>query len=280
MDGDSSASDGRFGILREIAAPHTHTSDSLTYVGHSTVLLELGGARVLTDPMLRSRAGFLRRHSAGVAKESYAALELVLISHLHRDHLDLPSLRAIPAGPTIVVPRGGGGVVSGSGHDRVIEIGVGETIAASALEVTAVPAEHDNRRGPLGATADPIGFVISDGSGRRVYFAGDTDLFEEMSAIGPLDLALLPVWGWGHKLGAGHLDPERAARALTLLRPRLAVPIHWGTYHPAGMRRSLGRRLTDPPHEFARIAAELSPAVRVEVLEPGAGLKLGRVGHS
>ncbi len=248
--------------------------DVLTYVGHSTVLLRLGGVRILTDPMLRSRAGFLRRHPAAVAPSSFASLDLVLISHLHRDHLDLPSLRALAPGTPLLVPRGGGELVQGSGHERAIEIGVGETFSLGGIEVTAVPAEHDNRRGPWGATADPLGFVLADASGHRIYFAGDTDLFEEMAGIGPLEVALLPVWGWGHKLGAGHLDPEGAARALSMLRPRVAVPIHWGTYHPAGLRRTLGRLLTDPPHEFARIAAELSPEVRVEVLQPGVELAL------
>lgn len=238
-------------------------------------MLELGGARVLTDPMLRSRAGILRRHPEDVLAASYSRLDLVLISHLHRDHLDLASLRALPPETPVVVPRGGGAVVAAAGLGRVTEIAVGETISAGDIEVTAVPAEHDNRRGPWGARADPVGFVVSEG-GRRIYFAGDTDLFDEMWSIGPLDLALLPVWGWGHKLGAGHLDPERAARALPLLRPSLAVPIHWGTYHPAGMRGTLGDRLTEPPHEFARLAAEHAPEVRVEVLEPGAGLELNR----
>ena len=251
--------------------------DSITYVGHSTVLLEIDGARILTDPMLRSRAGFLRRHPPAVAPDSFASLDLVLISHLHRDHLDLPSLRALAPGIPLLVPRGAGELLAGAGHERVIEIGAGETTSVGPIEVTAVPAEHDNRRGPWGPTAEPLGFVVAERSARRVYFAGDTDLFDGMAEIGPLEVALLPVWGWGHKLGPGHLDPERAARALSLLRPRLAVPIHWGTYHPAGLRRTLGHLLTDPPHQFARIAAERSPEVRVEVLQPGARLALERM---
>ena len=79
----------------------------------------------------------------------------------------------------------------------------------------------------MGRPADALGYVIA-GGGRRVYFAGDTELFEEMSELRPIDLALLPVWGWGPSLNPGHLDPAGAARALALLRPRVAVPIHWG----------------------------------------------------
>ena len=85
-----------------------------------------------------------------------------------------------------------------------------------------------------------------------------------------LDLALLPVWGWGPRLGPGHLDPERAARAAQLLRPRIAVPIHWGTFYPRGRRE--GNRLTAPPREFAARVAELAPQVTVRVLQPGAAL--------
>ena len=89
-----------------------------------------------------------------------------------------------------------------------------------------------------------------------MYFAGDTDVYDSMAALAPLDVALLPVWGWGPKVGEGHLTPRSAAVALQLLRPRIAVPIHWGTYFPAYLR---GPAPADPPHEFARHAAELAP---------------------
>jgi L-ascorbate metabolism protein UlaG (beta-lactamase superfamily) len=107
-----------------------------------------------------------------------------------------------------------------------------------------------------------------------VYFAGDTDLHAGMAALKPLDVALLPVWGWGPTLGPGHMDPLAAAQALAVLRPRIAVPIHWGTLFPIGLGRLRGSRLTDPPREFVREAAGLAPAVRVRVLEPGSTLAL------
>ena len=107
---------------------------------------------------------------------------------------------------------------------------------------------------------------------RRIYFAGDTDLFAGMGELAPgLDLALLPVAGWGPSLGPGHLDPERAAEAARLLQPRLAVPIHWGTLRPLNERADPAAR---PAEEFRRRAAELAPDVAVRILEPGETLEL------
>jgi len=108
----------------------------------------------------------------------------------------------------------------------------------------------------------------------RVWFAGDTDLFDGMGGFGDdLDVALLPVAGWGPRVPRGHLDPERAAQALALLRPRVAVPIHWGTYRPA--HRGPGARfLREPAEKFVREAASLAPEVDVRVLQPGEQLAL------
>jgi L-ascorbate metabolism protein UlaG (beta-lactamase superfamily) len=108
-------------------------------------------------------------------------------------------------------------------------------------------------------------------SGRRtVYFAGDTALYEEMSSIAPaLDVALLPVAGWGAKLGPGHMDPLDAARAVSLLQPRLAIPVHWGTLSPIGLAHRHKVRLGEPPRLFAEHVARLSPGVEVRILIPG-----------
>ena len=91
---------------------------------------------------------------------------------------------------------------------------------------------------------------------------------------GAVDVALIPIWGWGTSLGPGHLDPEGAARAIALVEPRIAIPIHWGTFLPAGLGRRNPHLLKDPPLEFARHMAELAPATRVETLAPGASLVL------
>jgi L-ascorbate metabolism protein UlaG (beta-lactamase superfamily) len=121
-----------------------------------------------------------------------------------------------------------------------------------------------------------VGFLIDDG-GTRVYFAGDTDVFDGMADLAPgLTVALLPVWGWGPKVGPGHLDPERAAQATALLQPRLAVPIHWGTY--AGPRVWWRDDPALPAREFARLAARSAPDVDVRILAPGDELSFADVG--
>jgi L-ascorbate metabolism protein UlaG (beta-lactamase superfamily) len=246
---------------------------SVTWLGHSTVLIELAGVRLLTDPVLRRRLLHLRRVAAAVDPAHHSGLDAVLISHLHHDHLDLPSLRRLDRGRTrLVVPAGAGRLAAGQGFAELTELAAGETAEIGAARVEAVAAVHGGSRHPLGARAEALGFVV-EGDGLRVYYAGDTDLFDGMGELGPLDLALIPVWGWGPKLGSGHLDPERAAAALALLRPRIAVPIHWGTFFPR-LIRDRARRLTEPPQEFARAAARTAPEVDVRVLATGDALEL------
>ena len=242
--------------------------ESVTYLGHATVRLDLAGARLLTDPVLRDRLAHLRRRSPSLVPDDYQPLDGVLVSHLHLDHLDMPSMRRLERTVPVVIPRGGGAILRKIGFKDVREVVAGDSVRIAGVEVLAVPAVHDPRRRPGGVEADALGYVAAGAA--RVYFAGDTDLYDGMSELGALDLALIPVWGWGPTLGAGHLDPESAARALALLQPREAVPIHWGTLFPIGL--TSGDRLTAPPREFARHAASLAPGVKVTILEPGTTL--------
>jgi L-ascorbate metabolism protein UlaG (beta-lactamase superfamily) len=249
--------------------------DSLGYVGHATTLIRLGETSVITDPFLRGHMGPLRRHGAPVDRDEIGAPDLILLSHLHRDHLDLGSLRSLPASIPTVVPRGAAALAASAGREAVVELSPGDSAELAGVEVVATPADHDGHRDRWGPVVQPLGFVVS-AAGRSVYFAGDTDIFAGMESLAPLDAALLPVWGWGPSLGPGHLNPERAAQALKLLRPSLAVPIHWGTLFPVGLARLLGDRLTQPPIEFQREAAVHAPDVEVAVLQPGQSLSLDR----
>ncbi len=247
-------------------------ADRVRWLGHSTVLIEIDGVRTLTDPLLRKQVLHLRR-AAPLELEEVAALDAVLLSHIHYDHLDVPSLRRLDRSTPFLVPRGAGALVSRLGFASVVELSVGEEAQIGGVTVRAVAAEHGSSR-ILGTRAEALGYVVA--GSRDVYFAGDTDLFPGMADLGEgLDVALLPIWGWGPSIGPGHLDPRRAAEALALIRPRVAVPIHWGTYYPlTSARLSPPGFLTAPAPEFERAAAELAPSVEVRVLLVGGTLEL------
>ena len=247
----------------------------VSFLGHSTVAIEDSGVRLLTDPVLRGRIGHLRRHGAPVAPAAWAGADGILLSHLHHDHFDRRSLQLLSRATPIVVPRGGGALVRELGFTSVEEVIAGDRVSFGELSVLVVHAEHEGGRGPRSAhQAQPVGYVIE--GQKRIYFAGDTDIFDSMASIAKptLDLALIPIWGWGPTLGPGHLDPRSAADALALLAPRVAVPIHWGTLYPFALERLRPRALSDPPHLFSRYAGELVPQCEVRILEPGAATEL------
>ena len=241
-------------------------NSALSYVGHSTLLLELGDARVLTDPILGPGIAHIRRTAPSPRLEDLAALDAVLVSHAHHDHLDPPSLRQVARDCPVIAPRGCGMLLRRSGIRDVVEVDAGDRVAVGGISVEAVRAVHDGRRYPIGRRLAALGYLLEGPV--RVYFAGDTDLFPEMAALaGRVDVAALPVWGWGPRLPPGHLDPESAAHAASLVRPRIAVPIHWGTLTALGAQR--GMDPLEPPRAFARAVARLAPGVDVRILMPG-----------
>jgi L-ascorbate metabolism protein UlaG (beta-lactamase superfamily) len=245
---------------------------ALTWIGHSTVLLELDGARLITDPVLRRRVGHLHRTAHQPYEPEAGALDAVLVSHLHYDHLDVASLRRLGRATRVVVPAGGARLLRKRGFRSVTEVEAGDEVRIADVAIRATPALHDGRRTPFSNGTPALGYLVS--GSQRIYFAGDTDLFDDMRALAPqLDVALLPVGGWGSRLPPGHLDPARAVRAIQLLRPRIAVPIHWGTYRRIALVRDAAL-LRAPAERFAKLAATLAPNVDVRVLPVGGRLEL------
>ncbi|HVN11436.1 MAG TPA: MBL fold metallo-hydrolase, partial [Kineosporiaceae bacterium] len=212
-----------------------------------------------------------------------ATLDGVLISHLHHDHCDLATLRALAA-PVVVAPPGAAAWLARHGVGGTVELEPGEGLAlASGVRVVAVRARHSGRREPWGPTALAVGHVVEGTSG-SAWLAGDTGLYPGMGDLpaltrrGRIDIAAVPVWGWGPTLGPGHLDPAEAAEAAVRVGAGVAVPVHWGTLHPAGLRAVMRDRLVGPAGEFAARLATLGggrgPLVRAHVLAVGGRLEL------
>jgi L-ascorbate metabolism protein UlaG (beta-lactamase superfamily) len=240
----------------------------LTFFGHSTVGVDIGGTTFLTDPILRRYVTILKWVAPKPAIDELRAASAVLISHLHYDHLDLPSLALLGKERTLLAPEGAEGFLSKHGFRNVVPMRPGRTVDVSGIAVTATEAEHDGRRRPGGPRGPALGYVL-EGGGSRVYFAGDTDLFPGMEDIaGGLDVALIPVWGWGRSIGPGHLDPARAAEAAGILQPGLAVPIHWGAMRPSWERRAAAT-WNRPAEEFDQEVRRRDLGLTVAVMQPG-----------
>ncbi|MEU6480089.1 MBL fold metallo-hydrolase [Streptomyces sp. NPDC047017] len=252
----------------------------ITWWGHATCTVEDSHVRVLTDPLFARRLAHLRRRRGAPPPPCARRADLVLVSHLHADHLHLPSLAGLAPGTWVLVPRGAARAVPGlrrlarPGGLRITEVAPGDRVGAGPVSVRVVSAWHDGRRLPVGPRRCPaLGFVVEGEA--RTYFAGDTGLFESMAEeVGPVDTALLPVGGWGPSLGEGHLDAGRAAEALARLSARSAVPVHYGTYWPIGMDAVRPHEFYAPGDEFVRLAALRAPGVAVHRLGHGESVRL------
>ena len=240
-----------------------------TWLGHATVRIELNGVSLITDPVLVNDIGPIHRYARPPDPADWAGVDIVLISHSHLDHLDLRSLAMLGSATPIVVPAGVARVVRGAGHNRVTELATGETMTFDTLSIRAVSALHSGFRPPFGPRATAIGYVIR--GDHVVHFAGDTGLSPAMSELSSddIDVSLLPVGGWGPTLRGGHMDPAIAVEALRLIRPRMAIPIHWGTFWPRGLRWFRRELFERPGYTFAELAKASVNNIEVVALQPG-----------
>jgi L-ascorbate metabolism protein UlaG (beta-lactamase superfamily) len=229
-------------------APPRRSADlRVTFVNHSTVLLQIDGVNVLTDPIWSERASPVswsgpRRHRApGLRFEDLPPIDLVLLSHNHYDHLDVPTLRRLASAhrPRILAPLGVAALLRAKGIGNADELDWWQTAAAGALRVTCVPARHFSGRGFRDRNATLwCGFVI-EGAAGRVYFAGDTGwgphFAEIRRRLGPVRLALLPVGAFLPRwfMAPVHLSPEEAVAAHQALEASTSVGIHHGTFQLA-----------------------------------------------
>lgn len=169
--------------------------------------------------------------------ERCAEADLVLVSHLHYDHLHLPSLRRFAPGTPIVVPHGATRLVRGLSRLNVIEVRPGDSLAVAGVDVEVQPAHHDGRRSVAHRRSAPaLGFRFATQEG-AAWFPGDTGLHPDVTQVRPVDVALAPIGGWGPTLGDEHLDPEEAVTAVGRVGARWTLAVHYGTYWPIGLRR-------------------------------------------
>ena len=253
------------------------TDGRVTWLGHASVVLDVAGARLLTDPLLREHAGLLRRRGAAPDPRSWRDPDAVLLSHLHYDHAEIGSLELLGSTPVVAAPANahwlrGHGIPGGVALPEGTWWTVPTARHTRAVQVRAIPAVHGDRPMPHRPNA-ACGFVVRAGD-LRIWFAGDTGPHPAMAAVpellgGRVDLALVPVGGWGPRLSGGHLDPVEAARACRLVGARAAIPVHWGTLHAPVSRRLPPGWMDRAGPAFLHAARHEAPGCEVVLLAPG-----------
>ncbi len=255
---------------------------SLTWLGHSTVVIDVGGVRLVTDPLLFRHAPPLRRWGARPDVESWRGADAVLLSHLHLDHAELRSLRKLAPAPVLTAAPNAAwlrrkGIETPVALDDewygVPADGARPRDDLDGVQVRLVPAVHRSRPMPHRPNA-ANGHLIRTRDNVVVWAAGDTELYAAMGELGPwaggrVTVALIPIGGWGPRLSPGHLDPEEAAAACALADPAYVLPVHWGTLHAPGGRQVPPGWMTRPRAQFADALARVAPRCRLISVRPG-----------
>ena len=217
---------------------------SITWIGHASFVFRLGGQLVATDPIFSTRiSGVVKRLVApGIALEALPPLDVVTVSHNHLDHLDLPTIKRLGAGPTYVAPIGHERWLRGAGAEKIVELDWWQSTKIGGLEITLVPARHWSMRAPWNRNDALWGGFVYRGAEGAGYHSGDTAYFDGFAEIGrrlgPIDWAMLPIGSYEPRwfMHSQHMNPDDALKAFVDLRARTFVAMHWGTF-----------RLTDEP---------------------------------
>ena len=209
----------------------------LVWLGHASFLLRLSGCTVAVDPVLSQRILGAGQRFTPPGVDRLPALDLLLISHNHYDHLDAPTVRTLHRDTTVVVPGGLGRWFRYRGFTSVTELDWWESVRVGVVDVMFVPAHHWSRRGLLDHCATLWGgWVLTPPGGPRVYHAGDSaygPFFAEIGSRCPgIDVAMLPVGAYSPRwfMHTMHADPEEAVQAALDIGARVMVPMHWGTF--------------------------------------------------
>jgi L-ascorbate metabolism protein UlaG (beta-lactamase superfamily) len=244
---------------------------TVTRVTHSCVLLDFDGQRVLTDPWFSEKRGYYRGEQLASTPETLPRLSGVIASHDHYDHYDVDGFAAYPDRDVpFVVKRGMGEKARGAGFRRVSELEPWEEVTLDDIRITAAPARHG---------VPEITFVIQ-GDGKTVFFGADTLRIPELDEVPrrfpTIDLALLPVNGLRIRPAFNRqvvMSAEQAGEYCAVLRPKLAVPIHYA-FTAGAVRDRLFLKYDGTPERFERSVTEHAPTTAVKVLAPGQPLTL------
>jgi len=241
---------------------------SVNYLGHATIMFRFGEVNILTDPVLSDRVLHLkRRNFSGRAWiQDQPKPDIILLSHLHLDHMHIPSLKRLPHDVPLIVPRGSGRWLGHVLCRQIIELSPGDDYTIGDVTIHVTFAEHGGNMPVVGLAQ---GYLLE--GEKTVYFPGDTDVFPQMSELAEknIDLALIPIWGWGPTLGAGHLDPKSAAEAVALLHPKHVIPIHWASFRPIGPIWEMLSYLHTPGPKFTYYVKQMAPETQIHFLESG-----------
>ncbi len=252
----------------------------VTFIGHSSFLLQVGGRKVLVDPVFSKRLILLRRQRRpGVLVKDLPPIDLVLLTHAHMDHLDMASLRRViratrrlsGRAPEVVVPQGVEDLVARLGFSAVHRLAWWESIGAQSLKITMTPCKHWGAR-MFRDTHRGYGGYVVEGSGQTVYHSGDTAYFEGFREIGARlkpQVALLPIGAYfPDAYRSVHTSPEEAVRAFVEVGATQMIPMHYGTFR-------LGREpIEEPVQRLEAEAARLGITAKIKVLEEGETMHL------
>jgi L-ascorbate metabolism protein UlaG (beta-lactamase superfamily) len=253
----------------------------VTYIGHATLLLELGGARILTDPNFDSKLGrILPRVSApGIALEQLPALDAILLTHAHADHLSFDSVERLPQTIPLLAPPVVAKWLRRLGHSHAVDFAPGESLRVGDVTIRAASATHRGNRYAFDRWRSSANMYLLD-AGQTAFFAGDTALVNDTHHLveralwanqRELDLALLPIgyapW-WKVGFRRGHLTHDDALTLFERLRARMFMPYHWGTFrHVTATAHDAIRRLRERVDEHNLHAS-------VRIIEPGESLEI------
>ena len=250
----------------------------VTLINHATLLVQMDGMNILTDPIWSDRtspvrfAGPRRHRAAGIRFENLPPIDLVVVSHNHYDHLDLPTLQRLQQHhrSAIVTPLGNGALMREHGIDGARELDWWQSTSVGTVTITSVPSKHFSARGLSDRDRNLWGGFVLSGPSGNLYFAGDTGWGGHFAEIGrrfaPIRLAMLPIGAYLPRwfMHNTHIDPEEAVEAHLALGAKTSVAMHYGTF------RLSDEGMTDPVRDL-HIAMKRKQVSNFLVLEQGEG---------